>query len=91
MAAALRSAEAAPGIHYVALSTAHPAKFSRAVEMALAEEKAFQFNDILPPQLSWLDRLPRRAIRVHRSEGLDRIRKIIMDEVEKEMKETPSS
>jgi threonine synthase len=91
VAAALRSAEAAPGIHYVALSTAHPAKFSRAVEMALAEEKAFQFNDILPPQLSRLDRLPRRAIRVHRSEGLDRIRKIIMDEVEKEMKETPSS
>ena len=90
VAAALRSAEAAPGIHYVALSTAHPAKFSRAVEMALAEEKAFQFNDILPPQLSRLDRLPRRAIRVHRSEGLDRIRKIIMDEVEKEMKETLS-
>jgi len=61
------------------------------VEMALAEEKAFQFNDILPPQLSRLDRLPRRVIRVHRSEGLDGIRKIIMDEVEKEMKEPLSN
>jgi threonine synthase len=91
VAAALRSAEAAPGIHYVALSTAHPAKFSHAVERALVKEKAFRFNDILPPQLSGLDGLPRRVIHVQKSEGLDGIRKIIMDEVKKETKETASS
>ena len=84
--AALRSAEAAPGIHYVALLTAHPAKFSHAVEMALAGEKEFHFNEILPPQLSGLDHLPRRIIHVHGSDGLAGIRKIIMDEVEKELK-----
>lgn len=81
--AALRSARSAPCIHYVALSTAHPAKFSRAVEIALAKEEEFHFNDILPPQLAGLDRLSRRVIRVQRSEGLNGIRKIIMDEMKK--------
>lgn len=90
MTAALRSVKTAPGIHNVALSTAHPAKFSNAVEMALAEEKDFQFKDILPSQLLGLESLPRRVIRVQRSSGLDGIRKIIMNEVEKELNETPS-
>ena len=48
MTVALRSAKTAPGIHNVALSTAHPAKFGHAVEMALAEEKEFQFKDFYP-------------------------------------------
>jgi threonine synthase len=78
---------AIPGIHNPALSTAHPAKLSRAVETALAGEKAFQFNNILSPQRSRLDRFPRRVICVRRSEGLDRLMKIITDEVEKELKE----
>jgi threonine synthase len=75
-------------MHYVALSTAHPAKFSHAVEMALIEEKEFHFNEILPPQLSKLDRLPRRVTLVQRSEGLDGIRKIVMDEVKKDSRRT---
>ena len=83
--AALRSVETAPGIHYVALSTAHPAKFSHAVEMALAEEKGFQFNEILPPQFLGLETLPRRIIHVQKSGGLDSVRKIIIDEVQKEL------
>ena len=82
--AAVRSAETAPRFHYVALSTAHPAKFSHAVELALSGEQGFQFNDILPPQLSGLDNLPRRLIHVRRSDGLDGVRKIIMEEVGKE-------
>jgi threonine synthase len=90
VAAALRYAEAEPGVHCVALSTAHPAKFSDAVEMALAEEKAFRFNDILPPQLSRLNSLPRRVTHVQKSEGLDGIRRIIMDGVKRETKETTS-
>jgi threonine synthase len=82
--AAIRSAETAPKFHYVALSTAHPAKFSHAVELALSGEQGFQFSDILPPQLSGLDHLPRRIIHVRRSDGLDSVRKIVMEEVEKE-------
>lgn len=59
MTIALRSAKTAPGIHNVALSTAHPAKFGHAVETALAEEKEFQFKDILPSQFLGLESLPR--------------------------------
>lgn len=87
VAAAMQSAETEPGIHYVALSTAHPAKLSRAVEMALVGEENFRFNEILPQQLSGLDVLPRRVIHVQRSEGINGVRKIIMDEVKKETKE----
>jgi threonine synthase len=85
--AALRRAEAAPDVHYMALLTAHPAKFSDAVEKALEGDKEFRFDDILPSQFVGLDRLPRRLIRVKREDGLDGVRKIIMDEVEKEFKD----
>jgi threonine synthase len=90
MTAALRSAKTVPGIHNIALSTAHPAKFGHAVEMALAEEKEFQFKDILPSQFHGLESLPRRVIHVQRSSGLDGVRKIIMNKVEKELNGTPS-
>ena len=35
VAAALRSAEAAPGVHTLALATAHPAKFSVSISRAI--------------------------------------------------------
>ena len=85
VAAALRLSKPPPGGCDVALSTAHPAKFSRAVEMALAKEEGFQFKDILPPQFVGLEDLPRRQIHVQKSGDLDGIRKILIDEVEKEL------
>lgn len=81
--AALRSAEAAPGVYNVALATAHPAKFSSAVEMALADADGFHFKDILPPQFVGLEDLPRRLKHVQKSGGLDGLRKVIVDEVKK--------
>jgi threonine synthase len=87
VAAAMRAAEVAPGAHYMALLTAHPAKFSDAVEKALEGEKEFSFNEILPQQFVGLDQLPRRLIRVKREDGLDGVRKIIMEEVEKELQD----
>ncbi|KAF2674257.1 tryptophan synthase beta subunit-like PLP-dependent enzyme [Microthyrium microscopicum] len=84
--AALRSAKVAPGEYNVALSTAHPAKFSHAVEMALVDEKEFQFKDVLPSEFVGLEDLPRRLIHVKKSGGLDGVRKLIIDEVEKELK-----
>ena len=83
--AALRSAKAAPGVHNVALSTAHPAKFSHAVEMALVNEKGFQFKDILPPQFIGLEYLPRRQICIQKSGGLDGNRKVLMEEVKRDL------
>ena len=83
--AALRSAKAAPGIHNVALSTAHPAKFIHAVEMALVNEKEFQFKDVLPPQFIGLEDLPRRHICIQKCDGLDGIRKVLIEEVKREL------
>ncbi|KAL8934393.1 MAG: hypothetical protein Q9216_005937, partial [Gyalolechia sp. 2 TL-2023] len=77
--AALRSAEAEPGVYNVALATAHPAKFSNAVGLALKDEKGFHFKDILPEQFVGLDELPKRIRYVKRSEGLDSLRKLIVD------------
>ncbi len=82
--AALRSAE---GAHQVALATAHPAKFAKAVEMALAEEKGFQFKDILPMQFVGLEERPRRVRYVRRSDGFEGLRKLIVDEVDRERAE----
>lgn len=79
--AALRSAE---GAHQVALATAHPAKFAKAVEMALVEEKGFRFQDILPMQFVGLEERPRRVRCVRRSEGIEGLRKLIVGEVDRE-------
>ncbi|KAL8702586.1 MAG: hypothetical protein Q9201_004245 [Fulgogasparrea decipioides] len=84
VAAALRSAKAAPDVHNVALATAHPAKFSHAVELALREDKGFQFQDVLPPQFVGLEDLPRRCMSVQKSSGLNGLRNIIVTAVERE-------
>ena len=82
--ATVRLAKPSSRFHHVALSTAHPAKFSYAVGKALSGEKGFNFKDIFPSQLSDLDGLPRRVVHVQSKDGLDGIRKIIKEEVEKE-------
>lgn len=79
--AALRCPE---GPHQVALATAHPAKFAKAVEMALAEEKGFHFKDVLPDQFVGIEEKSRRLRFVMRSEGLKGLRNLIVDEVDKE-------
>ncbi|KAL9023776.1 MAG: hypothetical protein Q9180_008113, partial [Flavoplaca navasiana] len=79
--AALRCPESP---HQVALATAHPAKFAKAVEMALAEEKGFHFKDVLPEQFVGMEEKSRRLRFVMRSEGLKGLRKLIVDEVDKE-------
>ncbi|KAL8674085.1 MAG: hypothetical protein Q9168_001520 [Polycauliona sp. 1 TL-2023] len=79
--AALRSTE---GAHQVALATAHPAKFAKAVEMALVEEKNFRFEEILPKQFVGMVDRPKRLRYVQKSDGLEGLRKLIVDEVERE-------
>ncbi|KAJ9501317.1 threonine synthase [Exophiala xenobiotica] len=68
----------------VSLATAHPAKFAGAVELALQEEKAFDFNTVLPEQFVGLDDKERKVLKVSSSEGLAGIRQIITREVHKE-------
>ena len=82
--AALRSSEAAPYVYHVALATAHPAKFSSAVELALKDEKAFRFEDILPEAFKGLEELPKRITHVKKSGGIEGIRMLIVDRVRNE-------
>ncbi|KAL8966288.1 MAG: hypothetical protein Q9197_006070 [Variospora fuerteventurae] len=88
MTAASRLAEAATGEHIVALSTAHPAKFSYAVELALGTEKDFHFNDILPAELVGMEDFPRRLRYIQKKDGLGSVKAIIVEEVEKEKNRT---
>ncbi|KAL8648302.1 MAG: hypothetical protein Q9226_006055 [Calogaya cf. arnoldii] len=72
------------GAHQVALATAHPAKFAKAVEMALLKEKGFHFKDILPQQFVGMEERPRRLRFVRKSEGLGGLRELIVAEVDRE-------
>ena len=69
IAASYRSSERAPppGTHHVSLATAHPAKLSKAVELALQEEENFIFQDLLPEQFHGLEDLSRRKTTVKKN------------------------
>ena len=82
--AALRSSKAAPSVYNVALATAHPAKFSSAVELALKDEKDFRFEAHLPEDFVGLEQLPKRITLVNKSGGLEGIRELIVDRVRNE-------
>ena len=82
VAAARRSTEREPkDTHHIVLATAHPAKFSHAVELALKDNKSFAFPHLLPEQFKGLESLPRRVTSVARSEGLAGVRSIIRSKV----------
>jgi threonine synthase len=84
--ASLREIRAEPrdGTHTISLATAHPAKFSKAVEEALRAEKEFNFESMLPEQFIGLEQKERKFLQVTKSQGLADIRRIIIEEVEKE-------
>ena len=91
VAASLREIAAAGSsadLPIVSLATAHPAKFAGAVELALKQDKAFDFNKILPPEFVGLNDKERRVLKVSATEGLAGIRQIITREVEKEKQVT---
>ena len=83
VAASRRSMQRAPppNTYHIALATAHPAKFSAAVEKALARKSEFRFEDLLPDQFRGLQDLPRRVTSVARSEGFTGVRSIIRSRV----------
>ncbi|ODA82046.1 hypothetical protein RJ55_00551 [Drechmeria coniospora] len=63
VAATMRSAErAGPDVRHISLSTAHPAKFSGAVELALRDEEGFDFKkQVLPVEFVGLDKKEKRV------------------------------
>ncbi|EEQ88850.1 threonine synthase [Blastomyces dermatitidis ER-3] len=77
VAASLRSIDRNPGTHHISLSTAHPAKFAHAVDLALAGQEGYQFEDVLPPEFVGLEQKERRVIEVPAGEGWKAASKII--------------
>lgn len=61
---------------HISMSTAHPAKFSQAVKLALKDEHGFDFEkNVLPPELDRLAQMEKRVITVENS--WERVREII--------------
>jgi threonine synthase len=83
--AALRSAQRAEAnIPHISLSTAHPAKFAGAVELALKDEKDFNFQEkVLPEEFIGLEKLPKRVSDV--SNDWKAVREQVKEQVEKEL------
>ncbi|EGP84450.1 unnamed protein product [Zymoseptoria tritici ST99CH_1A5] len=87
IAASLRSIETTKSrkdIHHIALATAHPAKFSNAVELALKEEEGFSFETVLPEQFQGLMDLEKRITESKAS--WEAVRDIVVKQVEEELK-----
>ncbi|WRT66917.1 threonine synthase [Kwoniella shivajii] len=73
LAATERSQKKAPNSYWITLSTAHPAKFSSAVELALNSEQFPDFNfrsTVLPEELKKLESLEKRVHKVKGEEGV---------------------
>lgn len=88
IAASLRSvkamSEAGKDLHHVSLATAHPAKFSHAVELALKEEPGFSFETVLPEQLVGLEEMEKRVTDC--KADWQAVREIVVKEVADELR-----
>lgn len=71
-------------IPHIAMSTAHPAKFSEAVKLALKDESTFDFETtVLPPQLSRLAEMEKRVTTVENS--WKTVKEIVKEQVARDM------
>ena len=82
--ASLRSITSNPSSHHIALATAHPAKFSHAVELALKDVPDFSFESVLPEQFVGMEDLPKRI--TPSKADWKAVRDIVIKEVEEELK-----
>lgn len=85
--AAERSIErTGPQVPHISLSTAHPAKFAGAVDMALREAEGFNFEkDVLPKEFVGLEQKEKRVTTVENS--WEKVREIVKAQVEQELRE----
>jgi threonine synthase len=85
VATALRSLEKASDVKHISLSTAHPAKFSEAVEKALSGVDGFSFEaKVLPKELEGLDKLEKRVTKV--DGDWKKVGEIVRSQVEEELR-----
>lgn len=85
IAASLRSISAtAKDVDHISLATAHPAKFSHAVEQALKDVPTFSFETVLPEQFVGLEEKQRRVTEC--KNDWQAVRDIVVKEVEQELR-----
>lgn len=84
VAASMRRHQQGEDVQYVSLATAHPAKFSAAVEMALENVDGFTFETVLPEQFKGLMELEKRLVDC--KADWKAVREIVVKEVEQELK-----
>lgn len=78
-------ARTGPQMPHISLSTAHPAKFSVAVELALKNEAGFNFEEkVLPEEFIGLSEKEKRVTTVENS--WETVREIVKKQVEEELK-----
>ncbi|KAH8815503.1 threonine synthase-like protein [Xylogone sp. PMI_703] len=92
VAAALRSMERASPADtvHISLSTAHPAKFAHAVDLALKEVPGFSFDKVLPEEFVGLEKKEKRLRHVPKEAGWEGVRSIVEEELKTELGELPS-
>ncbi|KAI6862617.1 threonine synthase [Hortaea werneckii] len=73
-----------PAIHHISLATAHPAKFSHAVELALKDVEGFTFEKVLPEQFVGLEEMEKRCLDAPAS--WEKVKGIVRELVEKEVR-----
>ena len=84
IAASLRSVRSNSSSHHISLATAHPAKFSNAVELALKDVPGFTFESVLPEQFVGLEKMEKRISRCQAK--WEDVREIVVKEVAEEKK-----
>lgn len=85
IAAAKRSIARSGDVPHISLSTAHPAKFSSAVKLALKDQKRFDFDaEVLPEEFVGLSQKEKRVTEVEKS--WEKVREIVKRQVEEELK-----
>jgi threonine synthase len=83
--AAQRSMERSAQTPHISLSTAHPAKFAGAVELALKDEEGFNFEEkVLPAEFVGLESKEKRVTSVEND--WKKVREIVKAQVEEELK-----
>lgn len=83
-----RSVERAePGVPHISLSTAHPAKFAGAVEVALKDTEGFSFEkDVLPAEFVGLESKEKRVSTV--DNDWQKVRELVKTQVEQELSQS---
>ena len=85
--AASRSIAKNPGSKHISLSTAHPAKFSGAVDMALRGVEGFDFETkVLPKELAGIEQKEKRVSSVENK--WETVRELVKKQVAEELKQS---